>query len=64
MTNLCKGNHQLEVIYSAGYSQEIEVVRWCAYCGAIVIDIDCDNRINPGAIMKMKLPEVSKTWLN
>jgi hypothetical protein len=25
--------------------------------GAIVIDIDCDNRIMPGQIMKMKFPK-------
>lgn len=34
-----------------------EVVRWCYKCGAVVVDIDHDNRTSPGAVMKMKFPE-------
>jgi hypothetical protein len=35
-------------------------IRWCPECGAIVIDIDSDNRTFPGRIMKMKFPKISK----
>jgi len=38
-----------------------EVVRWCYKCGAVVVDIDYDNRndnrTSPGAVMKMRFPE-------
>ena len=35
----------------------MDVVRWCNRCGAVVIDIDYDNRTSPGAVMKMRFPE-------
>jgi len=47
-------NHELDEIYRV----EIDaVVRWCPICGAVVVDEDCDNRIAPGAIMKMRFPQ-------
>ena len=59
----CKsGKHDLVVIYeqdtiSPGVSA---VVRWCSTCGSIVIDRDVDGRTQPGYIMLMKSPEISK----
>lgn len=56
-----KGNHPLEVIYINGYEDEpYVVVRWCPICGAVVVDVDCDDRISPGEIMKMKDPFITK----
>lgn len=52
--------HPLIRIYSYGSSSEADTVRWCPGCGAIVVDVDFDNRTNPGAVMKMRLPKVSK----
>ena len=61
MTNKedCKaGNHSLVEIYKIYRGQdEVEVVRWCEECGSVVVDIDCDGRIYPGAIAKMKIPK-------
>jgi len=34
-----------------------KLLRWCYKCGAVVVDIDHDNRTSPGAVMKMKFPE-------
>jgi hypothetical protein len=53
--------HTLEVIMSRGEGYGCDaVVRWCSQCGAIVIDVDCDNRTAPGRIMKMRLPKGEK----
>ncbi|KKL18491.1 hypothetical protein LCGC14_2474980 [marine sediment metagenome] len=58
---MCDGkNHPLIDIYeSLEYYGASEVVRWCPDCGAIVIDVDVDNRIRhgPGRVMKMKFPK-------
>lgn len=55
------GKHDLIVIYShrALYNEE-PTVRWCVDCGAVVVDMDYDNRTNAGQIMKMKFPESTK----
>lgn len=59
------GNHSLEVIYEFDASHDSQhVVRWCNYCGAVVVDIDYDNRTNPGAIQKMKFPQLLKEIVN
>ena len=58
-TELCKqGKHPLIVITrtDVGYDCE-EVVRWCPVCGAVVVDMDVDNRVYPGYYKKMKFPE-------
>jgi hypothetical protein len=58
-----KGNHDLQVIFltSCGDAPDAEyVVRWCAECGAIVVDIDMDGRTAPGRARKMELPRCSK----
>ena len=53
-----EGSHRLVVILrtAAGYVGEAKVVRWCEICGAVVIDLDCDGRTDPGRIMAMKFP--------
>ena len=55
---MCKaGKHNLKVIYRDGYEDHDQnVVRWCEDCGAVVVDVDYDNRTNAGQIMKMKFP--------
>ena len=59
-----KGNHKLEVILSTGGAyHEYTVVRWCSICGAIVVDIDIDNRTCPGDVTEMKLPLIAKREL-
>lgn len=56
-----KGKHPLKVIYSHynAYDEEI-VVRWCKKCGAVVVDVDCDNRTSPGEIRKMEFVQKEK----
>ena len=58
----CKeGLHPLKEILRTDYDGLADkVVRWCPNCGAIVVDLDCDNRVYPGRVMKMKLPELAK----
>ncbi|QDL55903.1 hypothetical protein [Rhodoferax aquaticus] len=61
----CNGGlHFLRVISSRSSSEAPdaqEVVRWCAACGAVVIDLDIDGRTAPGAIFKMAFPQATKT---
>lgn len=55
----CKnGKHNLKVIYwhRSLRGNEEPTVRWCQNCGAVVVDIDFDGRVEPGAIRKMELP--------
>ena len=61
LNNCRKGNHRLTEISrtSLGYDEE-RVVRWCPTCGAIVIDLEVDNRLFPGHYMKMKIPKITK----
>ena len=51
-----KGLHDLIEIYRRGSIYEDEVVRWCRICGAIVVDLEIDNRIYPGNILNMMTP--------
>jgi hypothetical protein len=54
-----KGNHKLIVIYQDYANDENKpTVRWCTVCGSVVVDLDYDNRTNPGDIMKMKTPSI------
>jgi hypothetical protein len=57
-----KGHHRLEVIYRHGGEMECDTVRWCTICGSVVVDVDFDGRTDPGSIMKMTLPEISKSF--
>jgi hypothetical protein len=51
------GKHELVDILSNSYSYGThEVVRWCEECGAIVVDREVDGRVQPGNIMKMRIP--------
>lgn len=36
-----------------------EVVRWCRICGAVVVDLDMDNRTHPGYYLKMRFPDTA-----
>ena len=56
---LC-GTNTLEEVFSTG-GDEQAVVRWCYWCGAVVVDIDYDGRTNPGGFMPMRFPE---KWLS
>lgn len=64
-----KGNHRMVVIasylannisMSGPFDSDDTYIRWCEVCGAVVGDIESDNRLQPGAVFKMKLPEISK----
>lgn len=54
------GDHDLIVISSC----DDEVVRWCSYCGSIVVDIEYDGRVTPGGVMKMQSPIFIKEFAN
>lgn len=57
----CKdGLHPFKVITrnSQCYDTE-EVVRWCPKCGAVVVDMDYDNRTNAGYYKKIQYPEIT-----
>ena len=54
----CKnGNHSLIVILGSHHWDCDEVVRWCKECGAVVVDIEVDGRVQPGRVMPMKFPK-------
>ncbi len=56
-----EGDHDLQEINNHGGTyDEYEVARWCKICGSVVVDVDVDNRIYPGHVMKMKTPEITK----
>jgi len=58
----CNGQtHNLVVIYSVATNDAPDsevVVRWCSDCGAVVADLDVDNRTVPGRVVSMKLPRM------
>lgn len=57
------GPDALTVIYRAdkyGDGSAEDVVRWCWKCGAVVVDVDCDGRTQPGAATSMIFPQVSR----
>ncbi|OGN11951.1 MAG: hypothetical protein A3C69_02710 [Candidatus Yanofskybacteria bacterium RIFCSPHIGHO2_02_FULL_43_12] len=57
----CKnGKHTLVKIYESGGDMESDVVRWCIVCGSITVDTDYDDRTDPGAVLKMKSPLITK----
>lgn len=61
-----KGLHPLKEIMTISDGFIDQVVRWCPDCGAIVVDEDCDNRVYPGACMKMRFPKLAREqkWTN
>lgn len=58
MLETCKrGKHSFIKIQSTCIGQgEERVVRWCQYCGAIVVDLDVDGRTYPGYFAECLLP--------
>ena len=57
----CKrGNHRLEKIAESGGDMDSSVVRWCLSCGSFTLDTDHDGRTNPGEVMKMISPAITK----
>lgn len=55
---MCDGSiHNLKVIYVDNHCDCAKVVRWCADCGAVVVDVDVDGRTQAGREMKMKFPK-------
>jgi hypothetical protein len=57
---ICPGN-LVEIYRNHGSYDCDDVVRWCSYCGAVVIDVEVDGRISPGGIMEMMFPIIRKT---
>lgn len=55
-----KGLHPLKVIASFECGDEAKVVRWCPECGAVVVDLDYDDRTNPGYYKKLQYPNITK----
>lgn len=57
----CKeGLHPFKEISRTGLSfDRDEVVRWCPKCGAVVVDMDYDNRTSPGYYKKIEYPEIT-----
>lgn len=52
-----KHTGELIELYRVSISDlEEEVVRWCAVCGAVVIDLESDGRVYPGRVAKMRFP--------
>lgn len=58
MLETCKrGKHSFIKVQSTCIGQgEEKVVRWCQYCGAIVVDLDVDGRTYPGYFAECLLP--------
>lgn len=59
-----QGNHSLILISVTPNNMGESVVRWCNYCGAIVIDLDYDGCIDPGKILSIQFPELAKRYFN
>lgn len=56
------GTHRLEEITRAshGWDRSETVCRWCSVCGAVVVDLDYDNRTKPGMVRQ---PFVSRALI-
>ncbi len=56
---ICRnGNHSFEVIRREGNDLAEEVTKWCTICGSLVIDLEYDGRLKPGAIMPLRHPRL------
>ena len=53
------GSHPWESIYRTGGAFDTHVVRWCPLCGSVVIDVETDNRVQPGRVMKIRSPLIT-----
>ena len=58
-----KGLHPFKIItsHSLSFDRE-EVVRWCPKCGAVVVDMDYDNRTSPGYYREIDFPEITTKY--
>ena len=56
-----KGKHSFQKIAENGNDMESTVVRWCEVCGSVTVDVDYDGRTNPGVVMKIKSPMITKS---
>jgi hypothetical protein len=64
LSKCAKGKHDLVAIYGEYEHYEEYVVRWCKDCGAIVVDIDYDNRTEPGGLSPMRFSNLFKEHIN
>lgn len=56
----CDGvTHRLLDIFANENAISSAVVRWCADCGAVVVDEDYDGRTNPGQYVEMLFPNMT-----
>ena len=46
------------------YDGEEEIIVWCRICGCISIDERIKDQILPGAVMPLRVPEISKKLVN
>lgn len=60
MTPCRNGSHTLVEILRAPDGDADKVARWCAFCGAVVVDLEFDNRVRVGGVSRMRFPEVIK----
>ena len=69
MSECRKGNHRLKtvasylannILMSGPFDSDDTYIKWCEVCGSVVGDIDNDNRVQPGALFRMVVPEISK----
>jgi hypothetical protein len=59
LTKCKNGNHQLETLFKqCGVFDETYVARWCSVCGSVVVDLEEDNIIYAGGVVKMKSPKL------
>jgi hypothetical protein len=64
LTDCVAGKHLLVEIYRDSNYIDDRVVRWCSYCGSVVVDIEYDGRINPGGERKMEACDLYYQALN
>lgn len=57
-----KGLHPFKVVANFKWGDEEKVVRWCPECGAVVVDMDYDNRTYAGYYNKLQYPNITKRY--
>lgn len=58
------GKHSLVEIYRDSNYVDDRVVRWCSYCGSVVVDTEYDGRVNVGGERKIEAPDIYYEALN
>lgn len=58
----CKdGKHSfVEILRKTRNAHGDAVARWCEFCGAVVVDFDCEQGTVPGAVEPMRFPQIAK----